>query len=260
MRVFPLAALGMFGLANFMACAQAQTVLSRDWSGVYLGASLGGAEGRVEGDASTSDGFTGSYFTPPDPEQIAAAADGTTSNTSFSGGVFGGFGQQFDNLYLGIEISANSLSFDERRTAGATYLSNSAGAFSHELSLKADWQATLRGRLGWAQDHWLVYVTGGAAATQVRMEAVFTDTFLGAGAAGRGSSKETRLGWVVGLGGEYALSDAWTIRGEYLYADYGKVDTSYTISNPAFPTLANSIKSSADFKTQTLAVGMSYRF
>lgn len=260
MRVVPLAALGVFCVMNFMVCAQAQTSLSRDWSGAYFGGSLGAAEGRADAEASTTDGFTGSYFTSPDPQQIAGEADGTLSQSSLSGGLFGGFGQQFGNLYVGVEASAQSLSFDEKRTSGATYLSNSDGVFTQELSVKADWQATLRGRLGWAQDRWLAYVTGGAAVAQVRVDASFRDNFLGVGAAGGGSNKDTKLGWVAGLGGEYALSDRWTLRGEYLYADYGKVDTSYAVANPAFPTFGNRMKSSAELKTQSLSLGMAYRF
>src|SRR5690606_22984372 len=156
-----------------------------------------------------------------------------------------GFGTQHGNLYLGAETSVHSLRFDASRTAGATYLSNPAGAFTHALSVKADWQATLRARVGFAHERWLAYVTGGAAVTQIRLAASFADDFLGTGASGRSSSTETKLGWVAGLGGEYALSEHWTVKGEYLYADYGKVDTATTVNNPAFPTLANRLESSA---------------
>ncbi len=260
MRTFIAAALGILGLINVATCAQAQTSAARDWSGSYLGGSVGAVESRAATEASTADGFPGSYFTPPDPQQIIEEADGSLSQSSLSGGVFGGFGRQFGNLYLGLEVSANTLGFDETRTSGAVYLSNSAGAFTQELSVKADWQATMRARLGWAQERWLVYLTGGAAVARIELDAAFSDDFLGVGARGRNSTKETKLGWVVGLGGEYALSENWSIRGDYLYADYGKVDTSATVTNPAFPVFANTLKSSAQFKTQTLSVGMAYRF
>jgi len=260
MRILPSVGLGIFTLMNFALCAQAQTALSRDWTGIYLGASLGGAEGRANTAMSTSEGFAGSYFTTPDPEQIAGEASGSLSQASLSAGVFAGVGKQFDKVYVGVEVSANSLGFDESRASGATYLSNSDGVFSQQLSVKADWQATLRARLGWVNEQWLLYVTGGVAAAQVRLDARFSDDFLGEGAAGGGSSKETRLGWVAGLGGEYLLNENWTIRGEYLYADYGTVDTSFAVSNPAFPAFGNTMKGSVDFRTQTLSAGLSYRF
>lgn len=260
MRKFPATALGCLALISLSTCAQAQSFPAQYWSGVYLGGSVGNAQGQAKSDAATAIDTAASYFTSTDPQQISAVTDGTVSQSSLSGGVFVGFGKQYGSLYLGVETSVNSLHFDETRTTGATYLSNSDGTFTHALSVKADWQVSLRGRVGFVHDRWLAYVTGGAAATQIRLDASFYDDFLGAGASGRDSSKQTKLGWVAGLGGEYALSERWMIRGEYLYADYGKVKTAYTVTNPAFPLLANRLESSADFKTQTLSVGMGYRF
>lgn len=260
MHGFPATALGGLALIGLSTFAHAQSFPAPHWSGVYLGSSVGNAQGQAKSDAATAIDAAVSYFTPPDPEQIAAVADGTVSQSSLSGGIFAGFGKQYGNLYLGVETSVNSLHFDETRTASATYLSNSDGTFTNALSVKADWQASLRGRVGFVYDRWLAYVTGGAAVTQIRLDASFYDDFLGAGASGRDSGKQTKLGWVAGLGGEYALSQRWMIRGEYLYADYGKVETASTVINPAFPLLANRLENSADFKTQTLSVGMGYRF
>jgi len=247
------------GVLGVMTSAQAQTLQNYDWSGPYIGGSIGVAHSRTSFDASTSDGFPGSYFTTPDPEQIAGEADKSASQSRLSAGLFGGYGQQFDQLYLGIEAGVNSLSFDESSSSAGIYESNPAN-FNNKISVKADWQASLRARLGWAEKRWLAYLTGGVAATKIRMDATFSDDFSGAGAFGRNSDNETKLGWVIGLGGEYALNDSWTIRGEYLYADYGKADTTAVVTNPAFPTLANDLKSSVDLKTQILSVGVSYRF
>lgn len=252
-----MSTMGALGLLN---CAHAEMSPVRNWSGLYLGGTAGMAEGRATMGASTSDGFTGSYFTTPDPQQIAAEANRKAAQSRWVGGFFGGYGRQFDTLYLGAEASVNSLNFDETQTSGAVYQSNPAGKFSNRLSVKADWQATLRARVGWAQDKWLAYVTGGVAAMRIKLDAAFADDFLGAGATGQNANKETKLGWVLGLGGEYALSDSWTLRAEYLYADYGKVSTSAVVTNPAFPALANTLQNSVDLKTQVLSVGLSYRF
>lgn len=260
MRNFSHATFSVFGIVGLMTCIQAQASPSHSWSGAYLGGNIGVAAGRATTESSTSDGFPGSYFTHPDPEQIAGEANGSSSKSSLAAGLFGGYGQQFGNLYLGVEASVSSLSFDESYSSGAVYLSNPDGTFTNKLSVTADWQAMLRTRLGWAQDRWLAYVTGGVAASQIELDASFSDNFLGVGAAGRDANKETKLGWVAGLGGEYALSRDWTIRGEYLYVDYGRVSTSAVISNPAFPTFGNVLKSSVDLSVQTLTIGMSYQF
>ncbi|KQU65751.1 hypothetical protein ASC75_11105 [Aminobacter sp. DSM 101952] len=240
--------------------AQAQDLTAHDWSGVYLGASIGGVGGSGKVEATTSDGFVGSYFTSPDPEQIAATVAGPLSQWRATGGVFAGYGQQWDNLYLAVEGSANSLSFDGSRSSGAVYLSNPDGQFTHRLSATADWQATVRARLGLAQDRWLGYVTGGAAVTRIKLDATFADDFLGAGAAGHSASDDTVLGFVLGSGGEYALNDRWTARVEYLYADYGKVSTSSVVTNPAFPVFSNDLDTSFRFRTHTISVGLHHRF
>lgn len=256
-----LPVLGLLATLSLMTNVQAQTLQDYDWSGSYIGGSLGAAHSRGSFDASTSDGFVGSYFTPPDPEQIAEAADKSASQSRLSAGLFGGYGKQFDNLYVGVEAGLNSLSFDESASSGEIYESSPTSSFTNEISVKADWQASLRARVGWAEKRWLAYLTGGVAATRIRMDATFSDDFSGAGGAfGSDSDNDTKLGWVIGLGGEYALSESWTIRAEYLYADYGKADTTALVTNPAFPTLANDLKSSVDLKTQILSVGVAYQF
>ena len=109
---YSLAAVGLMVALGTMTAAHAQPQ-DYDWSGTYIGGSLGAAHSRASFDASTSDGFPGSYFTTPDPEQIAEAADKSASQSELSAGLFGGYGQQFDRLYLGVEAGVNSLSFDE---------------------------------------------------------------------------------------------------------------------------------------------------
>ena len=126
-------------------------------------------------------------------------------------------------------------------------------------SVEADWQGTLRGRLGLAQEQWLAYLTAGIAVTRLKLDSQYSDTFLDDG-RGQGSSEETKTGWVVGAGGEYALSERLSLRGEYLYADYGSVDTSYAVTNPGNPSLSSTIRDKVDFKTQTVTLGLAYRF
>jgi hypothetical protein len=74
------------------------TPLTRDWSGAYFGGSLGGAEGSADTRASTNADFPNSYFQPPSVPQVADAGDGQLSQWNSFGGLFAGYGQQFDNL------------------------------------------------------------------------------------------------------------------------------------------------------------------
>jgi outer membrane immunogenic protein len=69
---------------------------------------------------------------------------------------------------------------------------------------------TLRGRLGYAVDDWLVYFTGGAAASRFELK---TD-----GPGGRNSGLH---GWTVGAGAEYLVGDIVGVKLEYRYLQFG---------------------------------------
>ena len=64
-------------------------------------------------------------------------------------------------------------------------------------------------------DKWLFFVSGGAAWAKIDSDAFATITPFGA--PFHISQSDTRTGWTVGAGAEYALSYGWSIRSEYLY-------------------------------------------
>src|SRR5690606_5608339 len=88
-----LTTLGSFALINLMLASQAQAS-PVDWSGAYLGFGIGVAQGTAKAEVQTQDGFPGSYFTPPDPEQINAVTGTTLTGRGLSGALFAGYGQQ----------------------------------------------------------------------------------------------------------------------------------------------------------------------
>src|SRR3974390_1802320 len=85
------------------------------------------------------------------------------------GDLYGGFQGGFNylvpsRLRLGVEAD---VSFPEVLEPGlAAGLGTSAGP---AVSEQVDYVATLRGRLGYAFGHWLVYATGGFAWSQARL-------------------------------------------------------------------------------------------
>ena len=75
------------------------------------------------------------------------------------------------------------------------------------------WLATFRGRLGYAFDRWLPYITAGGAYGNVK-----ATTDPGPGLA---SASSSQFGWTGGVGLEYAFLGNWTAKIEYLYVDLG---------------------------------------
>ena len=71
-------------------------------------------------------------------------------------------------------------------------------------------------RIGYAWDRFLGYATGGGA-----WERDNYDRFDLAGGALVGSARETRGGWTVGVGGEYAFTNSLSGFAEYNYYDFG---------------------------------------
>jgi outer membrane immunogenic protein len=106
-----------------------------------------------------------------------------------------------------------------------------------------NWLATFRGRVGYAFDRFLPYVTGGLAAGDIE-----------AGIVGLGRESEARVGWTVGAGVEWAIAGPWTAKIEYLYADLGTMSCSLaTCTGAVGPT-------DVDFRANIVRGGINYRF
>ena len=106
--------------------------------------------------------------------------------------VLGGYNYQMGQVVLGVEGDFGGA------TAGKMRYTAITGDF---LTAHSKWGGSIRGRLGYAADHALIYVTGGAAF--VSNETSIPTTGVSIGGDG------TRLGWTVGAGIDYAFASNW---------------------------------------------------
>lgn len=144
---------------------------------------------------------------------------GTFTNPNGAlGGFQAGYNYQFANpIVVGVEAD-----FD--------FSGMSAGGFS------VDYIGTVRARLGYALDRFLVYGTGGFA---------YGDA--SANLWGLTSTK-TVTGWTLGVGTEYAIDRNWSLRGEYLYTDLGSA-TYTSLAGPLSSDLnANILRAAVNYK------------
>ncbi|MBX9990591.1 outer membrane protein [Phreatobacter oligotrophus] len=121
--------------------------------------------------------------------------------TSVNGPLLGGqvgFNYQINQIVLGVEAD---LAF-----AAITGRPGNFPAISHRTNMLG----SLRARGGFAVDRALLYVTGGLG-------------FQGAATAQTPgpAEKYTRMGWTLGAGVEYALTQNWTAKLEYSYYNFG---------------------------------------
>jgi outer membrane immunogenic protein len=84
---------------------------------------------------------------------------------------------------------------------------------------RLNWFTTLRGRLGWAHDDFLLYVTGGGVWAGVRETDSANRDFVQADVV----HDATLSGWAGGLGAEMRLRGNWSAKVEYLHLQLGNM-------------------------------------
>src|SRR5262249_51565017 len=136
--------------------------------------------------------------------------------TGFIGGVQGGYNFQFDRLFLGVEAD-----IDFSSASGTRRFNGGYDTYTSKLTSLA----TLPAPFGLALNHILVFGTGGIALAKLQDENKQSFGFDPDLSVGRGGSA---TGWVGGIGAEYAVNDVVSVKGEYLYADFGSKGDTYT--------------------------------
>src|SRR4029077_5654808 len=139
----------------------------------------------------------------------------------FLGGGQIGVNQQIGNWVIGIEADASWADIKGSQTFVEGGGPPSASTIVRSANSKIDRLVTVAGRIGFAQDRWLVYLKAGAvwAHENHAFSGIQALEFLGttftATVAATGS--ENRFGPVIGFGAEYALWGNWSFKSEYNY-------------------------------------------
>ncbi len=178
------------------------------WTGFYLGINGGYGWGKADWD------FGG--------------------NANPDGGMIGGtigYNWQTGPWVLGLE--------------GDVDWSNLRGSFTNiacplGCETRNSWLATVRGRLGYAFDRVMPYVTGGLAVGDIR-------TTVG----GFAGERQTNAGFAVGAGIEGAITNNFTAKVEYLFVDLGDANCS---------VLSCGLATNVDFHAHVVRGGLNYKF
>jgi outer membrane immunogenic protein len=228
------------------------------WSGCYVGGSAGWGSGTSNHTTVSNSVLTAGPLGVPTRITAPAGSDiaGDLNLTGFIGGFQGGCNWQWGVWVFGIEGdgSATNKEGQNFETALAPFDVRRNNWISQT---QERWLVTARGKLGlsgwgWFGDKTLLYVTGGGAWAKID-----TSEFLAGGNSGNGHQESnTRSGWTVGAGIEYALGYGWSIKSEYLYV---KFDDYTTFNSPPFGN-ANIAPRNVKLFDNIFRAGMNYKF
>ncbi|MBV8778339.1 MAG: OmpA family protein [Alphaproteobacteria bacterium] len=189
------------------------------WQGPHVGLSIGGEWSRLSDSVSVAPTPAGAV-----PGSAAVAGSNASLRSAHRGNVTGGgqlgYDWQLNNLVFGVEGDIRGGGPSVSTTIGAGSPNLAAG---DNFKADSDFNASVRGRLGYAWNQFLFYGTGGVAFADAHLRANYPATTIGGlavpGSTASGST--TLIGPTGGGGIEYAVSPNLSVAGEYRYTDYG---------------------------------------
>jgi outer membrane immunogenic protein len=193
------------------------------WTGCYIGGNVGGKWAHTSGTVYA--GPTPATGTAP---LIAPAfpAGGTLlpgmTGGSPIGGAQVGCNYQIDHWVFGIEADADGQNISYNRLLGPP---NLPGPFVNgdNMTVRDYWEASVRGRVGYAWDRLLIYGTGGVSFTTLRAGANYIPVTVGTVNFPYSSIVDSAnlVGPTVGAGVEYMFTQNWSWGLEGRYTWYG---------------------------------------
>lgn len=236
--IIVLAAAAALVSTPVIAADNFQSPDSFNWSGTYVGAFVGYGWGQMHDVANPA----------ADKKDIEGVVGGAQLGYNW---------QLPNNIVLGVEGDASFANVKNSWIDPNQY----SGYYTED---KVTGLATLRGRVGYAVDRFLPYVTGGLAVARTKHVLGCSPAYVTAPNGSclnynrqpfETSSSKTRAGYSVGAGVEYAFNDQLSLKAEYLYTDLGK--DKVVLKDPNFTNL-NERNFRTDF--HTVRLGVNYKF
>jgi outer membrane immunogenic protein len=258
------------------------------WTGCYVGANAGGTRGQNQADLSPG----GLYRSVPDglpppnaagsgdvaPEIAALSHSYSMANTGWEAGAQVGCNAQWGMAVLGVEgdwqwtntATAADAAYGSFFTPG-TAVPNTFITPSHteHVDVTQRWFATARGRAGFTPwERVLIYATGGIAWANYQSNTAvafatpanpFTSPYSGAVHAGSASTNQ--MGWVVGGGLEWAMTNNWSVKAEYLYLRFDSFSYASPLTAAAVPFVPGyAWNTTITPREQIVRAGVNYKF
>jgi outer membrane immunogenic protein len=228
------------------------------WTGFYLGLNAGVSFGRASDDVNYFANYAPFSTTSPCGPAGSALCINSSNTVDMNGsigGVQAGYNWQNANYLLGVEADFQGTGQSGTRNFAFSFNNSTAignvtqGSGGISITERMPWLGTVRGRIGYVANPWLVYATGGLAYGRIEVDSSATasafleplppvgigtptcnSTSFSGGTCpvwGFNGNGVTKIGWTVGGGAELALGGNWIARFEYLFVDLGSFDTTF---------------------------------
>jgi outer membrane immunogenic protein len=259
----------------------APPIIALNWTGCYLGGHIGGSFIDKKFNGQFVDTVVPTSSGPTSFVISNSSTDGLNSTGFLAGGQVGCNYQFAANWVIGIEADASWANpqgggGSGQQTQAATLFDGTVVSSSGFASSKNDFIATATGRLGYTfgrLGQGMVYAKGGAAwardkyqfAGQVTTTACAPGQFVPFPpqcvvanptivTPFSFAASETRVGWTVGAGVEWAVWDNWSVKLEYDFLDFGSRTVTFNdaLLGPATINVSQRISE--------VKLGVNYRF
>ncbi|QEE11584.1 porin family protein [Bartonella krasnovii] len=278
MNIKSLVTTSVIAIATASAAQAADVIIPREtapavitaapaysWTGFYIGGQVGNFSSKVDIYDSES-------------KKKISDKDWTAKPSGFMGGIYVGSNVDLGNgIILGVETDAVWADREESKSSSTVIGTDGLADFKDELtaakatyasgkkiddiktddkrvegfSLKEKWSGATRVRVGFAAvDRIMPYVAGGIAYTQLQwVDFLKAETAGGTEVASAKLSdhSKTFVGFTIGGGVDFAMTDNVLLRAEYRYSDYGK---------KAFKKDGDKVA----YRTNDFRVGVAYKF
>jgi outer membrane immunogenic protein len=224
------------------------------WRGYYLGLYAGYSWGGADTTGTLDPNNPFGSDAPNAQSAYNANMSPRLKPAGFAGGGTVGANWQAGALVWGVEGDFGAFNLSGSATTSVTP-QGVHSPLTSGTTVSADWLATVRGRVGWAFDRSLIYLTGGAAFTSTGFGQTNTYATLGPLGVESFSVSNLRAGVAAGAGWEYAFAPNWSGKVEYLHLDFGTLTGSGVLAVQPV-----NVAHSTTFTADVARLGINYRF
>ena len=233
------------------------------WTGFYIGVNAGAI--WKQGNNNTN------LYAPNAPWLYTYWPNNNwgNNNTGFIGGGQAGYNWQTGAWVFGVETDFDGSSLSKSGNfIGPTFTNpytGTTGYLSANGKISLDWLGSTRGRVGFVatpDNRLMFYGTGGVAYGGGSAHLNFYDSSSGV-YFNSGNNDQSRTGWVLGAGVEYAITNNIILGAEYLYFDLGsKTFYAYpgVIANIPAPYSTVWASEKVNFDGSVVRARVSYKF